>query len=115
MDASDALARTSARDMPDFSDCADKVTGWVMTKMAAARRSCCALATRRKRYGNSIGASPSQRGSIALIRIGIRPRAAFRQHFILSSGKIHPRTAELGIVHKFLCKNTALLIFLHHS
>jgi hypothetical protein len=32
MDASDAEARTSARDMPDFSGCADELRDWVMAK-----------------------------------------------------------------------------------
>ncbi|WP_144769078.1 hypothetical protein [Herbaspirillum sp. SJZ099] len=104
MDASDVLARTSARDMPDFSGCADEVADWIMAKMAAARRFGCALAMRRKRYGNSIGACPNQWEPIAFLWIWARPCAAFIQHFIFSSRKIHPGAPEFRILHELYAR-----------
>ncbi|WP_432239858.1 hypothetical protein [Herbaspirillum robiniae] len=67
MDASDAEARTSARDMPAFSGCADELRDWVMTNVAAAQ-SGCALAVGQKRYGNSIGRRSGGRQAIDLMR-----------------------------------------------
>ena len=70
MEARDALARSSARDMPDFSGCADELVDWDIHiggwrwRLPELRTD---PAMGQKQYGNSIDYRPGMSGNAGVL------------------------------------------------